>query len=291
MEAADLYMLKSVYSLFFSRSWEVKEDLPHSHQADGAGLQVQWAEAAWDLRYPRGLHHVCTVLTFSVWVALVRWLILLTCCWTHKVTVKYFMVSPKKVSFGKHHFLFINQSLPQKYLFTIYLQLSLLTLMDNKHEHRKTIKVILLCHSWPACELPVPPPPRYHACKYPESYIWTPSIIHVWHSCSNMGSNLFLCIDTLSLPDISQTSHPHSAPPPSNSLPRTNPGGHRHRWVRGGAYSTCAWHCLKCFGPFFPPSIIIILIVIVILCSLEHISFCWFWSKWFNGDEIQPREF
>lgn len=77
----------SVFSLFFSRSWEVKEDLPHIHQAHGAGLQVQWAEAARDLRYPRGLHHVCTVPTFSVWVALVRWLILLTFCWTHKVTV------------------------------------------------------------------------------------------------------------------------------------------------------------------------------------------------------------
>lgn len=64
------------------------------------------------------------------------------------------------------------------------------------------------------------------------------------------GTDRFLHIDTLSLPDISQPSHPHSAPPPSNSLPRKNPGGHRHRWVRAGLIY--AWHCLRCFGLLLP---------------------------------------
>lgn len=97
------------------------------------------------------------------------------------------------------------------------------------------------------------------------------------------GTDLFLHVDTRSLPDISQPSHPHSAPPPSNSLPRKNPGEHRHRWVRAGI--TYAWHCLKCFGLFSPPP------------SLNrHHHHChhraYFilvvWSNRFKGDEIRP---
>lgn len=52
-----------------SGSGEVAQDLPHLHQADGAGLQVQRAEAARDLRYRR-----CRCLHFVFWPAWVE-------CW------------------------------------------------------------------------------------------------------------------------------------------------------------------------------------------------------------------
>lgn len=44
-----------------SGSGEVAQDLPHLHQADGAGLQVQRAEAARDLRYRRCHRRVCAL--------------------------------------------------------------------------------------------------------------------------------------------------------------------------------------------------------------------------------------
>lgn len=55
------------FLLSSSGSGEVAEDLPHFHQADGAGLQVQRAEAARDLRYHRGCGCSC-IFCFEAWI-------------------------------------------------------------------------------------------------------------------------------------------------------------------------------------------------------------------------------
>lgn len=85
--------LTGIIFLSHSGSREVTEDLPHSHQADGAGLQVQRAEATWDLRYHRGLSWACTLfwsVDLSLWVALVTdWM---NCLFTHNILIFPFVL-------------------------------------------------------------------------------------------------------------------------------------------------------------------------------------------------------